>query len=320
VRRLVVLAVTAAGALALAACSETSVMVTVSLAAGAAAPTTLRATLFDEHGLLPKTTTFPLGNTSLPGTVSLRHLPASVHQLRLLFDGLDGGGAVAAQAAGSLALTAGLKNEARLALTRGRLPDADGDQVPDAIDNCPHVANPDQASADGVVGDACRADGGVGDANLFADPGFEQGLDGWSTSYATLTRVADPHGGAWSARLCVANPGAPFFTADFFPLLMPPAPGTSYRASAWVKSLDPARVSADIYLREKNQGSSLNHVLTSATSASGQWTELFAGPLLTATDGGVGDELDLVVELFVMGGAQVGDCIEVDDVYVAPSP
>jgi hypothetical protein len=34
--------------------------------------------------------------------------------------------------------------------------DADGDGIPDAIDNCPSVANPDQADADGDgIGDAC---------------------------------------------------------------------------------------------------------------------------------------------------------------------
>jgi thrombospondin type 3 repeat protein len=36
------------------------------------------------------------------------------------------------------------------------LPDADGDGVADAHDNCPHIPNPDQADADGDhVGDAC---------------------------------------------------------------------------------------------------------------------------------------------------------------------
>ena len=43
------------------------------------------------------------------------------------------------------------------------LPDQDGDGVPDTIDNCPTVANPDQISTYGdTLGDACNPNGGHG--------------------------------------------------------------------------------------------------------------------------------------------------------------
>ncbi len=47
------------------------------------------------------------------------------------------------------------------AFTTGSL-DADGDRVPDAVDNCPADANADQADGDGDgVGDACEEEAGV---------------------------------------------------------------------------------------------------------------------------------------------------------------
>lgn len=64
-------------------------------------------------------------------------------------------------------------------------PDTDGDGVTDDIDNCPGVANPDQADTDGdTIGDACEADsdgdGVIDDAdNCPADANADQAdLDG----------------------------------------------------------------------------------------------------------------------------------------------
>jgi hypothetical protein len=35
--------------------------------------------------------------------------------------------------------------------------DTDGDAIPDAVDNCPNVSNPDQADSDGnSISDACQ--------------------------------------------------------------------------------------------------------------------------------------------------------------------
>jgi probable HAF family extracellular repeat protein len=54
------------------------------------------------------------------------------------------------------------------------LPDADGDHIDDAIDNCPHVANADQADHGGVgsgsapdgIGDACQCGDVTGDGRV----------------------------------------------------------------------------------------------------------------------------------------------------------
>jgi hypothetical protein len=65
------------------------------------------------------------------------------------------------------------------------LPDADGDGVPDSVDNCPNVANPDQADLDGDgAGNACDTDDdgdGVSDAIENAAP---NGGDGNGDTFA----------------------------------------------------------------------------------------------------------------------------------------
>src|SRR5581483_5894066 len=69
--------------------------------------------------------------------------------------------------------------------------DHDGDGVPDGLDNCPAVPNPDQADSDGDgVGDACQppAPNGV----IAIDDGGATITSGGSAQYTvTLTPPAD---------------------------------------------------------------------------------------------------------------------------------
>jgi polyhydroxybutyrate depolymerase len=53
------------------------------------------------------------------------------------------------------------------------LPDQDGDGIPDVVDNCPAVANADQADTDGnCVGDVCEAGGGGGGGCVAGNTGL----------------------------------------------------------------------------------------------------------------------------------------------------
>jgi hypothetical protein len=73
--------------------------------------------------------------------------------------------------------------------------DEDGDHVPDAVDNCPHVANPQQqdvgelatGGADGV-GDACDPEPARTGNRIALFEGFDGPLTGWTTAgSATVT-------------------------------------------------------------------------------------------------------------------------------------
>jgi hypothetical protein len=118
--------------------------------------------VFDRYGRVVNEA--PLGTTSkLPGDVVIlvsTHAGEARELARAKTNGV-----VVGEAAGRVPIVPGVEARLALQLTRSLLPDEDDDGVPDVIDNCPTVTNPDQTASDGgTLGDACRplgADGGV---------------------------------------------------------------------------------------------------------------------------------------------------------------
>jgi hypothetical protein len=127
----------------------TTLLVTVQLGEGEARPSSLEVRVYDPYGEVAAPLT--VVNPQLPGTLGVRSLPAEARLLRVVVDG-DGG------LEGGAMVTSVPHGQARATVTlQSGTPDADGDGVPDAIDDCPGVADPDQANTQGSgEGDACR--------------------------------------------------------------------------------------------------------------------------------------------------------------------
>lgn len=119
----------------------------------------ITVSVFDAHGALVSGRA--VKPAKLPGTLYVRGLPDG-STLRVAVTAVAG----RAQLEAGDRVTLGPDGETRVALAlSAATADGDGDGVPDGIDDCPTVPNPDQADADGDgVGDACqaaRADGGT---------------------------------------------------------------------------------------------------------------------------------------------------------------
>ena len=174
-RALVVAALLAAGCRA----APTTVRVTLTAASGFAADD-LQLDVYDRQGRIVSNS--DLGSsTRLPGDVVVELSP-DAGEARVNASGWTDG-AMMGDAAGRVPVIAGM--EMPLALRLGpSLSDADGDGVPDVIDNCPNTPNADQADSDGgAQGDACKGssggDGGViGSAPGGDDMGSNDGDDG----------------------------------------------------------------------------------------------------------------------------------------------
>lgn len=127
------------------ACSgPTSLLLDLSLAPGFAQPDSLRITLY-AHGIVGAPQQIPLASTgrSLPGRLIVRPLDPSLPDPRVQIDGLDASGKLVSQVASRMHLAAGQQTVLQLVLDQP-LPDSDHDGVPDVIDDCPDVYDPDQ--------------------------------------------------------------------------------------------------------------------------------------------------------------------------------
>jgi hypothetical protein len=159
----------AALAAGLTACSSpTSVLIDVSAAdASSSSPAALSVSVYDRFHALVRDRS---GAARLPGTIVLE-LADHADELRVVVAG--------APLLGGARVTPVVGRQTRAAVTVASVtPDGDTDGVPDELDNCPTVANADQADANGDGrGDACE--GAVGCAALTRVPfcdDFENGL------------------------------------------------------------------------------------------------------------------------------------------------
>lgn len=86
-------------------------------------------------------------------------------------------------------------------------PDADGDEVPDASDNCVNVANPDQSDIDGdTLGDACDANSHAPVVGVQA--GDANGNEGTAGNPQTSGSFTDLDGNGWLTVTKVSGEGA----------------------------------------------------------------------------------------------------------------
>lgn len=117
------------------------------------------------------------GTVTLPSEVVL-YPPRASGTLRVLLRGRQASGDMLGEGSGEVALQADEQVKLTVTIRPGRLADRDGDGVPDVIDNCPDLANPEQGPCGGI--DA-RVDGprdSGPDASDAGDGSAPDGSDG----------------------------------------------------------------------------------------------------------------------------------------------
>lgn len=198
-----------------AGCGEktpTSVLLEISATASVGPLDTLRLDAYSSWGLALGSYRLPAeGSPVLPSETVL--YPPSSGELRLRVLGLRAAVTVA-EGATRVTTEAGKQVRAQIVLGSGRLPDRDGDGVPDELDNCPDLPNPLQGPCGGDdggidAGDGPRPDLSDGPAvdsdgllDATPDVATDLGPDGPKTC-STATQCDD--GNACTKDSCVAN-------------------------------------------------------------------------------------------------------------------
>lgn len=153
----------------------TAVEVTVTNGA-AAMPAAVVLTVYDRHGTIAMRRRYPEPGSSLGFPLKASSpIRTADGFARAVATGLSSAGKVVGNGWAEGSVQKGKKTALAVLLT-GPAADGDGDGVPDAVDNCPGVPNPDQldAEADGM-GDACL---GAPDATDGAADQTDGGADG----------------------------------------------------------------------------------------------------------------------------------------------
>jgi hypothetical protein len=174
-------------AVALVGCGQpTTLLIDLSVAPGESTPSSVNVSLYSPRGALALDRA--VQTPSLPGQLRAI-LPAVDQPVRV---GVTAGKLAAAT---TVVARAGSEVEAPLRLS-SLTPDGDGDGVPDSIDDCPTVPNPDQSDADGDgVGDACASPDASAPPDLAAPPDalpFDTGLPDALPADARPPDLAEP--------------------------------------------------------------------------------------------------------------------------------
>lgn len=200
--------------LCLAGCAPSSPVLEVTVRSDVGQVDALSAAVFDGLGVRARIDRLPkMGAPSLPGTLGLE-LPSPRSDTLTLMVWATKGGATVGFADVSIPPDAPMKGVEVTLVALGA--DADADLIPDRLDRCTYVADPNQADTDADgSGDACGCRG-----NRFSHPRFETQSDVsvWSSLEAATATLVDGDAGKKAMRVCRSTATNQFGATTSMPL------------------------------------------------------------------------------------------------------